>query len=79
MQVLSNGIFKSVLHRVVANKKERMSIVLLWSPDREVGVGPIDELINEKRPRLYKSVKNYNDIIIEAWKKGIFTLDAMKL
>ncbi|KAI5675299.1 hypothetical protein M9H77_06249 [Catharanthus roseus] len=78
-EVLSNGIFKSVLHRVVANKKERMSIVLLWSPDREVGVGPIDELINEKRPRLYKSVKNYNDIIIEAWKKGIFTLDAMKL
>lgn len=68
--MLSNGICTSVLHRAVAKKKkERMSIVILWSLKREVGVGRIDELINKKRPRLYKSVKNYNDVILKPGKR----------
>lgn len=79
MQVLSNGIFKSV-YRAVTNKENgRMSIALFWSPEREKWIGPIDELISEKRPKLYKIAKNYTEIVYEAHRKGTSALEAMKL
>lgn len=56
MEILTNGIYKSVEHSCVANqKKERMSIVVFCNPNGEKDVGPIKELTNdESNPARYK-------------------------
>lgn len=58
MQIMSNGIFKSPVHRVLTNaEKERLSVVLFYSVDPEGDIEPAAKVINEKRPALYKKMK----------------------
>ena len=57
-QIMSNGIFKSPVHRVVTNaEKERLSVALFYSIDPEREIRPADKLIDENHPALYKKVK----------------------
>ncbi|KAA8535183.1 hypothetical protein F0562_030186 [Nyssa sinensis] len=59
-EIMSNGIFKSPTHRVVTNsERERITLAVFGMPESDMEIGPVEELINEKRPRLYKKVKNY--------------------
>ena len=61
-QIMSNGIFKSPVHRVVTNsERERISLAVFSSPDSDKEIEPIGRLFNDSRPRLYKKVKNYVD------------------
>ena len=61
-QIMSNGIFKSPVHRVVTNsERERISVAVFSSPDSDKEIEPIGKLFNDSRPRLYKKVKNYVD------------------
>uniref|UniRef100_A0A803L640 Fe2OG dioxygenase domain-containing protein n=1 Tax=Chenopodium quinoa TaxID=63459 RepID=A0A803L640_CHEQI len=54
-EVMSNGIFKSVAHRVVTNsERERFSVAAFCTPEPENEVGPINELISSNQPQLYK-------------------------
>lgn len=54
IEILTNGIYKSVEHSCVVNKmKERMSIVVFCNPNGEKEVGPIKELIDESSPPSY--------------------------
>ncbi|KAJ7979009.1 2-oxoglutarate (2OG) and Fe(II)-dependent oxygenase superfamily protein [Quillaja saponaria] len=79
MQIMSNGIFKSPLHRVVTNtEKLRMSVAMFNLPDPEIEIGPVDNLIDEKRPRLYQNVKDYNVIHYKCYQEGIVPLEAIK-
>lgn len=82
LQILSNGIFKSIEHRAAVNsEKERMSIAMFYSPKLEVEIGPLSCLIDAENPPLYKR------IIMEKYVKDFFTrklngksyLDAMKI
>ncbi|CAM0914185.1 unnamed protein product [Alopecurus aequalis] len=58
IQIMSNGIFKSPLHRVVTNpNKERISVALDYSVDPEREIEPSAQLVNEKRPAVYRKVK----------------------
>ncbi|CAL5044262.1 unnamed protein product [Urochloa decumbens] len=58
MEIMSNGIFKSPVHRVVTNaEKERLSVVLFYSVDPEREIQPAGKLIDENHPPLYKKVK----------------------
>ncbi|XP_057767984.1 protein SRG1-like [Salvia miltiorrhiza] len=60
MEIMSNGIFKSPTHRVVTNpEKERMTLGIFFGPDATTEIGVVEELVDEKRPRLYKSVVDY--------------------
>uniref|UniRef100_A0A452XH91 Fe2OG dioxygenase domain-containing protein n=1 Tax=Aegilops tauschii subsp. strangulata TaxID=200361 RepID=A0A452XH91_AEGTS len=53
-EIMSNGFFKSPMHRVVTNaKKEKLSVALDYSVDYEREIEPLPQLINEKRPALY--------------------------
>ncbi|KAJ0881399.1 putative codeine 3-O-demethylase [Helianthus annuus] len=80
MQIMSNGIFKSPLHRVVTNKeKGRISVAMFTEPDPNKEIGPVDVLVDEKRPRVYKTVKNYAVFNYECFQKGIVPLDAVKV
>ncbi|KAJ4970835.1 hypothetical protein NE237_003934 [Protea cynaroides] len=55
LEILSNGRYKSVLHRVVVNSmKSRISVASLHSLPFETVVRPASRLINESNPRLYK-------------------------
>ncbi|XP_050212639.1 codeine O-demethylase-like [Mercurialis annua] len=80
MQIMSNGIFKSPMHRVVTNTERlRLSIALFHEPEVEKEIGAVDGLISEERPRLYRNVKNYGAINYECYQKGIVALETVKL
>jgi isopenicillin N synthase-like dioxygenase len=60
MQIMSNGIFKSPVHDVVTNSERlRISAALFNETDPEKEIGHVDCLVDERRPRLYRNVKNY--------------------
>ncbi|XP_037494689.1 protein SRG1 [Jatropha curcas] len=62
-EIMSNGIFKSPIHRVVTNReRERISIA--------------DGLIDETRPRLYKTVKGYASFYTEYYQQGKRPIEA---
>ena len=66
MQISSNGIFKSSVHRVVTNKKkERLSVVSFVIPESDKEIKPFDDLTDESRPRLYKAIRNYPKSVLK--------------
>ncbi|KAL9246299.1 hypothetical protein vseg_019853 [Gypsophila vaccaria] len=80
LEILSNGIFKSVVHRVKPNfDKDRMSFAMFISPDLEKEVAPIKELVTEDRPALYKPIKNYIRLFERFYLKGERPIAAVKL
>ncbi|EPS71653.1 gibberellin 3-oxidase, partial [Genlisea aurea] len=57
MHILSNGLYPSVLHRAVVNRnRRRVSVAYLYGPPANVKIGPLDELIDERHPALYREV-----------------------
>lgn len=77
---MSNGIFKSPMHRVVTNtERMRMSLAFFHEPDPELEIGAVDSLVSEERPRLYRNVKNYGAINYESYQKGIVALETVKI
>lgn len=80
MQISSNGIFKSLVHRVVTNsEKERISLVVFYIPEIDKEIEPFEELVDESRPRLYKKVKNYPDIYLRLYQQGKRPIEAAKI
>ncbi|KAI4354688.1 hypothetical protein L6164_003535 [Bauhinia variegata] len=66
LEVLSNGQYKSVIHRATVNAQEkRFSIASLHSFGLETKAGPVAELVNEEHPRAYKelSFREFLDFI----------------
>lgn len=56
VEVMSNGRYKSIEHRAVANKdKDRISIAAFCNPEKEAEIGPAPELINESNPLNYRT------------------------
>nr|WGJ63360.1 flavonol synthase FLS2 [Hypericum monogynum] len=56
LEVLSNGKFKSVLHRSVVNKERmRMSWAVFVAPPHEAMIGPLEELVDEQNPPKYST------------------------
>ncbi|XP_058087662.1 2-oxoglutarate-dependent dioxygenase 19-like [Magnolia sinica] len=64
MEILSNGMYKSVLHRaVVNNKSTRISIGIAHGPSLDATVAPAPQLVdNENHPPAYRGMK-YRDYI----------------
>ncbi|XP_050368982.1 protein SRG1-like isoform X2 [Argentina anserina] len=80
MQIMSNAIFKSPMHRVVTNPdRMRLSVALFNEPDPETEISPVEKLIDETRPRLYKNVKNYGRINYECYQRGEVALETLKI
>ncbi|KAJ7953549.1 2-oxoglutarate and Fe(II)-dependent oxygenase superfamily protein [Quillaja saponaria] len=58
IQVMSNGRYKSVHHRAVTNKwLPRVSVAMFYAPNDETVIGPIEDLIDEEHPPIYRSYK----------------------
>ncbi|OAY66783.1 Protein SRG1 [Ananas comosus] len=82
MEIMSNGTFKSPVHRVVTNAgKERLSVAMFYALDPERELGPAAGLIDEERPRLYKTVKtkDYLAVLFETFAKGKRAIDWAKV
>ena len=77
---MSNGIFKSCVHRVLVNsEKERMSVAMFCMPQTEKDIGPVDELISDETPRLYKNVTFILDDFFKNYQQGRRAIDALKI
>ncbi|KAF8016652.1 hypothetical protein BT93_H2003 [Corymbia citriodora subsp. variegata] len=80
MQIMSNGIFKSPLHRVTANSQsERISVAVFYLPDTRTEIEPDEGLISEERPQMYRKLENYAAINFECFQSGKIALDTVRL
>uniref|UniRef100_A0A8R7R0D1 Isopenicillin N synthase-like Fe(2+) 2OG dioxygenase domain-containing protein n=1 Tax=Triticum urartu TaxID=4572 RepID=A0A8R7R0D1_TRIUA len=51
MEIMTNGVFKGPIHRVVTNsEKDRISVALFYGLDPEKEFGPIAEMLTENQP-----------------------------
>ncbi|PIA38209.1 hypothetical protein AQUCO_02800107v1 [Aquilegia coerulea] len=58
MEIMSNGMFMSPMHRAVTNsEKARISLALFYVPDLNNEIGPAVGLIDDTRPRLFRNIK----------------------
>ncbi|KAE8691362.1 Gibberellin 3-beta-dioxygenase 3 [Hibiscus syriacus] len=58
MHIVSNGKFKSVLHRAVVNKTcHRVSTAFFYGPPWDAKVSPLKKLVDSDHPPLYRPVK----------------------
>ncbi|XP_022714793.1 protein SRG1-like [Durio zibethinus] len=75
MEIMTNGVFKSPVHRVVSNReKERTSVAVFYTPEKHKEIGPEDGLVNEERPRLFKKIKDYDITHWEYYQRGMRAL-----
>ncbi|KAG6477061.1 protein SRG1-like [Zingiber officinale] len=55
IEVLTNGRYKSVEHRVVTDEEmDRLSVVTFYAPSYEVELGPVPELVDDNQPCRYR-------------------------
>lgn len=63
MQIFSNGLYKSVLHRVIANSKRiRASVASLHSLQFNKTITPSKTLVKRQGKKLYKDT-NFTDFL----------------
>ncbi|XP_027168085.1 probable 2-oxoglutarate-dependent dioxygenase ANS [Coffea eugenioides] len=81
VEIMSNGIFRSPVHRVPTNnKRERISLAVFFGPEPSIEIKPAEGLIDDKNPRLYKNVIDYPQHYRENIQHGITSpLDALKI
>ena len=82
MQLMSNEIFKSVIHRVIPNsKKERFTVAAFYFPNPDGEVGPVNQLICNNEPQLYKrvSTQTYRNLFFETYPTGKRVIDVLKI
>ncbi|KAF7836601.1 protein SRG1-like [Senna tora] len=82
LEIISNGIYRSVEHRATVNcEKERLSIATFYSPIYETEIGPAPSLVTQQTPPQFKRIR------VEDYFKGLFSreldkksyLDAMRI
>ncbi|KAL1218430.1 Gibberellin 3-beta-dioxygenase 1 [Cardamine amara subsp. amara] len=55
--ILSNGLFKSVLHRARVNQtRSRFSVAFLWGPQSDIRISSVPKLVSPVESPLYQSV-----------------------
>eukprot|EP00253_Pinus_taeda_P014347 PITA_14347 len=78
LQVVSNGRFRSVEHRVVTNMQSaRISIPTFYSPSDDAFIAPAISMVNEQQPALYRGYK-FEEYVATFWNhelKGKSLLD----
>nr|XP_009797810.1 PREDICTED: protein SRG1 isoform X1 [Nicotiana sylvestris] len=80
VEIMSNGLLKSPVHRAVTNsEKERITVAMFCSPESGIDIEPVEELIDDKRPRLYKTAKDYLATYFQYYQQGKRPIDAVKI
>ncbi|XP_059458117.1 codeine O-demethylase-like isoform X2 [Corylus avellana] len=80
MEIMTNGVFQSPVHRVVTNsERERISVAMFYTPEPNKEIGPEDGLVNQERPKIFNKVKDYADIHWEYYQRGTRALHVAKI
>ncbi|KAI3801791.1 hypothetical protein L1987_29906 [Smallanthus sonchifolius] len=80
IEIVSNGIFKSPVHRVLVNSKnERMTLAVFCPVLSDQVIGPVDALITDETPRLYKNITYSLDFFFKIYQQGGRPIDACKI
>nr|XP_027118326.1 probable 2-oxoglutarate-dependent dioxygenase At5g05600 [Coffea arabica] len=80
VEIMTNGIYKSPIHRVATNRtRERETLALFFAPEPTREIKPVEGLISNKNPRMYKNVTDYSRNYFEYVQQGRMPIDAMKL
>ncbi|KAI3781969.1 hypothetical protein L2E82_11997 [Cichorium intybus] len=80
LEIMSNEVFKSPVHRVLVNSKnERTTLAMFCMPQTEKDIGVVDGLVTDETPRLYKNVTFTTDFFFENYQKGRRAIDACKI
>ncbi|KAK6151689.1 hypothetical protein DH2020_014324 [Rehmannia glutinosa] len=78
--IMSNGILKSPIHRAVTNSEtERNTLAMFYSPDPEKEIEPLEELVDDERPRLFTKVRNYPDTYFHFYQRGKRPINAVRI
>ncbi|KAK4267499.1 hypothetical protein QN277_024272 [Acacia crassicarpa] len=57
LHILSNGLYPSVMHRVLVNRtRQRLSVAYLYGPPASVKISPHPKVVGPSRPPLYRPV-----------------------
>lgn len=57
LHILSNGLYPTVLHRVLVNRtRQRFSVAYLYGPPANVQISPHVKLVGPNRPAIYRPV-----------------------
>lgn len=82
LQILSNGRYRSIEHRVIANgSNSRISVPIFVNPRPDAVIGPLPEVLDGGEKPLYKQIL-YSDYVKHFFKKahdGKETVDFAKL
>ncbi|KAH9615980.1 hypothetical protein KSS87_023268 [Heliosperma pusillum] len=81
-EVMSNGMYKSVVHRVITNaEKARVSMAAFFIPEDECEIGPVSELVSKTHPQKYKKfdMSEFRRVYFETYAQGLRTVDVLKL
>lgn len=71
IQVLSNGKYKSVLHRAVVDSlSERMSVATFYCPSPDAVIEPPESLVDEEHPSICRSFP-YAEYYEKFWDHGL--------
>ncbi|KAM3337185.1 hypothetical protein P3S68_032885 [Capsicum galapagoense] len=80
VEIMSNGLLKSPVHRAVTNsEKERITVAMFCSPESGSEIEPVEEIIDDKRPKLYKTVKDYTATYFQYFQQGKRPIAAVKI
>ncbi|KAI3788689.1 hypothetical protein L2E82_01462 [Cichorium intybus] len=82
LEVLSNGKYKSVEHRVIVNSsKERGSLAFFYVPRGDIVIEPIKQLITEDKPAQYQPMtyKEYRMFVRMKGLHGKSHVESLKL
>ncbi|XP_040381154.1 protein SRG1-like [Oryza brachyantha] len=83
IEIMSNGAFKSPVHRVVTNaERDRVSLAMFYTLDPEKELEPAPELVDdERRPRRYAKTKtkDYVTGLFETFARGTRVIDTVRI
>ncbi|OMO96778.1 Oxoglutarate/iron-dependent dioxygenase [Corchorus olitorius] len=83
IEVLSNGMYRSVEHRAITNENQaRMSIATVLFPYDDLEFGPLESMVDEDHPRMYRKIKYIDYLQYTFGKKmeeGKGNVDILKL
>ncbi|KAL9687556.1 hypothetical protein QQ045_031960 [Rhodiola kirilowii] len=82
IQILSNGLYKSVEHRIIVNSEyERISVAFFYNPQGDIPIKPANELSMDRCPAPYQSMtfNEYRSIIRRKGPNGKAQVNSLKL
>ena len=70
MQIISNGEYRSAVHRALVNDRQaRLSVATFYDPSKARKISPAPQLVSEHSPQKYREVL-YGDYVSSWYGQG---------